>query len=102
MSESTKVILLFDLTMSYVMAMKDTPMKWKVREIFNEFEKVGTALWDVVIKQLKKDGHEASFDAQIIEMNELFRLYTESTDRPTLLALMAAFNRGEVVVKNEE
>lgn len=99
LSESTTAMLLFDLTMSYVMAMRDTPMKWKVRQAFEAFNETGTTLWTAMINQLQKDGRESNFDDYNAYLNELFRQFLETSDPDTLLALMHAFNRGEVEIK---
>lgn len=99
LSESTTAMLLFDLTMSYVMAMRNTPMKWKVRQAFDAFDKAGVELWDRLIDQLKKDGREHKFDDLNAQLNQLFREFLECNDPDTMLALMHAFNRGDVEIK---
>mgnify|MGYP001765999413 CR=1 FL=1 len=101
LSESTTAMLLFDLTMSYVMAMRDTPMKWKVRQAFDAFDKAGLELWNRLIDQLRKDGREHKFDDLNAQLNQLFREFLECNDPDTMLALMHAFNRGEVQVTND-
>lgn len=95
-------MLLFDLTMSYIMAIRDTPMKWKVKEIFKQFDQVGTDLWGVLIDRLKKDGQETNFDDYITQINEVLRQYLDSHDPVTLIAVMKAFNQNEVSVVPEQ
>jgi hypothetical protein len=101
LSESMIAMLLFDLNMSYVMAMKNQRMKQTIKQTFNIYEKQGKSLWNLLIKDLKKNGQEAIFDDFIIELDTLLRLYLQATDRHKLLALMDAFNKGEVSVINE-
>lgn len=101
-SQSVLVMLLFDLTMSYIMAIRDTPMKWKVKEVFKQFDQVGTDLWGVLIDRLKKDGQETNFDDYITQINEVLRQYLDSRDPVTLIAMMKAFNQNEVSVVPEQ
>lgn len=101
-SQSVLVMLLFDLTMSYIMAIRDTPMKWKVKEIFKQFDQVGTDLWGVLIDRLKKDGQETNFDDYITQINEVLRQYLDSHDPVTLIAVMKEFNQNEVSVVPEQ
>lgn len=101
LSNSALTMLLFDMTMSYVMSIRDTPMKWKVRQIFNEFNEVGTNLWTTMINQLKKDNKEHSFDLYNEQLNEVIRHYLNSTDPVTLIAMMDAFNKGEIEIKSD-
>ena len=101
-SQSVLVMLLFDLTMSYIMAISDTPMKWKVKDVFKQFDQVGTALWDVLIDRLKKDGQETNFDEYVIQLDEVLRQYLDCRDPITLIALMKAFNQNEVSVVPEQ
>lgn len=101
-SQSVLVMLLFDLTMSYIMSIRDTPMKWKVKEVFQQFDQVGTELWSVLIDRLKKDGQETNFDDYILQLNEVLTQYLDSRDPITLIAIMKAFNQNEVNIVSDE
>ena len=101
MQSSTKVLLLFDLTMSYVMEAKDEKLKFKLKQLFNDWEKSGRRLWKLFIKMMQNDGTELEFDNMVIEVNEVFRQYFESNDRHTLIALMKSFNQGNVTILPE-
>lgn len=79
-SPSILVMMLFDLTMSYIMSIRDTKMKWKVKEVFKQFDQVGTSLWGVLIDRLKKDGQESNFDEYILQLNEVINQFLDTRD----------------------
>lgn len=101
-SPSILVMMLFDLTMSYIMSIRDTKMKWKVKEVFKQFDQVGTSLWGVLIDRLKKDGQESNFDEYILQLNEVINQFLDTRDPVTLIAMMKAFNQNEINIVPDE
>ena len=101
-SPSILVMMLFDLTMSYIMSIRDTKMKWKVKEVFKQFDQVGTSLWGVLIDRLKKDGQESNFDEYILQLNEVINQFLDTRDPVTLIAMMKAFNQNEINIVQDE
>lgn len=101
-SPSILVMMLFDLTMSYIMSIRDTKMKWKVKEVFKQFDQVGTSLWGVLIDRLKKDGQESNFDEYILQLNEVINQFLDTRDPVTLIAMMKAFNQNEISIVPDE
>ena len=99
LSETMLTIILFDLTMSYVMSIKDTPKRHMMKQTFNHWEKIGRHLWTIVINQLRTAGMEEIFDNHVINISEVIRYYLESENPVELIALMKAHNEGDVEIK---
>jgi hypothetical protein len=97
-SETNKVMLLFDLTMSYVQSIVDIPRRHMMKKLFNDFNKEGQMLWRYTIKELKKSGQEENFDEHICHINEIFRIYFECDNPQLLITLMHSFNKGDVKI----
>lgn len=99
LATSTTALVLFDLTMSYVMAMKDVKMRHMLKHTFNSWEKEGKMLWKLTIKELKNQGHEDAFDDIVIQLNDVFNAFLEAENPQIMLELMQAYNRGEIKVQ---
>lgn len=101
-SQTNLVFLLFDLCMSYTMAIKSIQRRHMLKQYLKNFENAGKLAWKGIIKQLKADKQEAAFDDWVIELDEVLRQYLESSNPREMIALMKAYNDGAVKIVKDK
>lgn len=100
-SDTNKVMILFELTMSYNQAIVDLPRRHMMKQLFNDFNKEGQKLWKYSIRNQREKKQEETMDNYIYQLNEVFTQWLNASDPVTLIALMKSFNEGEVDILND-